>query len=337
MFVPSQPLGLEGKAFMGDAFFTAPNPPFGAVFTYYLKDELLSRRKKRQEAEKKAREKGGEVAYPGWDELRAEDREEDPEVVLTVTDEEGRVVRRVSGPVTAGFHRVAWDLRYPPANPTDLEPPKTDDPFADRPLGPLAMPGSYRVTLARRVEGKLQDLGEPQPFRAVVLGAASLPGPDRAALLAFQKQTARLQRAVLGAVEAAEEAQKRIDHLKRALVDTPGADPALEDEARGLEERVKDLRIALEGDPTVRKRNEPSPPAVTDRVQAVVTGHWYTTSAPTATHRASYAAAAAEFGPVLESLKGLVETDLKALEDKAEKAGAPWTPGRVPRWSAEGP
>jgi hypothetical protein len=337
MFIPSQPLGLDGQAFLGDAYYTAPNPPFGAVFTYYLKDEVSSRRKKRQEAEKKTRDAGGEVAYPSWDELRAEDREEDPEMVLTVTDEAGRVVRRLSGPVTAGFHRVAWDLRYAPANPTDLKPPETDNPFADRPLGPLAMPGGYRVSLARRVDGKLEPLGEPQPFRAVTLGSATLPAPDRAALLEFQKKTGRLQRAVLGAVEAADEAQKRIDHLRKAIVDTPGADLALRDEARALEARLKDLRIALEGDPTIRKRNEPTPPSVVERVQGVVNGHWRTTSAPTATHRAAYAAAAGEFGPVLERLEALVETDLRALEDKAEKAGAPWTPGRVPSWSPEAP
>ena len=337
MFIPSQPLGLDGQAFMGDAFYTASNPPFGAVFTYYLKDEVLSRRKKRQETEKKVREAGGEVAYPTWDELRAEDRDEDPEMVLTVTDEAGRVVRRLSGPVTTGFHRLAWDLRYPPANPTDLKPPVTDNPFADRPLGPLSMPGSYRVSLARRVNGKLETLGEPQPFHAVTLGAASLPAPDRAALLEFQRRTGRLQGAVLGAVESADEAQKRIDHLKKAFVDTPGADPALGDEARSLEARLKDLRLALDGDPTVQKRNEPVPPSVVDRVQSVVNGHWNATSAPTATHRTSYAAAAGAFGPVLEKLKALVETDLRLLEDKAEKAGAPWTPGRVPRWSAEAP
>jgi hypothetical protein len=38
MYVPSRPLGLRGKAFMGSSFFTAPNPPFGAIFTYNLAD-----------------------------------------------------------------------------------------------------------------------------------------------------------------------------------------------------------------------------------------------------------------------------------------------------------
>src|SRR5262249_23828560 len=32
MYTPATPLGLRDKAFMGDAFFSAPNPPFGAVF-----------------------------------------------------------------------------------------------------------------------------------------------------------------------------------------------------------------------------------------------------------------------------------------------------------------
>jgi hypothetical protein len=45
--------------------------------------------------------------------------------------------------------------------------------------------------------------------------------------------------------------------------------------------------------------------------------------------------AAQEFAPVLEKLRVLVETDLKALESKAEAAGAPWTQGRVPAWKAE--
>ena len=44
-------------------------------------------------------------------------------------DAEGRVVRRLNGPVEAGFHRVAWDLRFPPPDPAALEPWKDDNPF----------------------------------------------------------------------------------------------------------------------------------------------------------------------------------------------------------------
>jgi len=66
-----------------------------------------------------------------------------------------------------------------------------------------------------------------------------------------------------------------------------------------------------------------------------VGSQWATTQAPTTTMRDAYAIAADEFTPVLANLRTLVDGDLKRLEDALEKAGAPWTPGRVPVWSRE--
>ena len=102
-YMEAYPVGDPGKSQQGDGFYTAPNPPFGAVFTYYLKDELKSKKDARHEAEKEAAKKGGDSFYPPWDALRAEAREEDPTIVLTVTDEAGNVVRRVTGPVARGL------------------------------------------------------------------------------------------------------------------------------------------------------------------------------------------------------------------------------------------
>jgi hypothetical protein len=92
--------------------------------------------------------------------------------------------------------------------------------------------------------------------------------------------------------------------------------------------------MTLEGDSTIASRSEPTPPAITDRVVQVVSGHWTATSAPTATHRRNYEIAAEAFAPVLEGLHG-VEGDLVTLEAEMEAAGAPWTPGRLPRWQPE--
>jgi photosystem II stability/assembly factor-like uncharacterized protein len=335
MFIPSTPLGLKDKAFQGDSFFNAPNPPFGAVFTFHLKEKLKTRKEKRQEQEAESRKAGKPVAYPPWDALRAEDREEEAAVILTVRDEEGNVVRRITGSVEEGFHRIAWDLRYPPADPIQLDAPPPDDPYSYRPAGPLASPGTYIVALSKRLDGVETEMGEPQRFDAAPLGAASLPAADRAALTAFERKTARLQRAVLGALETAAEARRRMDHLKKALEETPGKTGELAAQTRALEARLKEIQVALSGDATVRKRNEPDRPSIVDRVQGVVGGHWSATCAPTLTHRMGYDIAAKEFAPVLQKLRQLVEVDLKGLEAAAESAGAPWTPGRVPTWNPE--
>ncbi len=335
MYIEDTPLGVRGKGFLGESYFTAPNPPFGATFTYYLKEELKTRTQKRRESEKKAEEQSLTPPYPKWEELRAEEREEEPAIILTIKDEEGNVVRRLNGPTAAGMHRVVWDLRYPPANPANLTPPSLDNPFADAPIGPMVVPGTYTVELAKRVDGKLTPLGAPQKVETVPLGLASLPAENRSELLAFQRKTARLQRAVLGAGQAAEEAQKRLDHIKAALGNTPEASSILVDEARSLELRLKDLQIKLSGDRLLQRRNEPTPPAITDRVEGIVGGHWTSTSNATQTQREDYNIAAEEFAVALESLRTLIESDLVKLEEKLEQANAPWTPGRVPKWTKE--
>jgi photosystem II stability/assembly factor-like uncharacterized protein len=336
-FVPSTPLGLKEKAFLGETHYTAPNPPFGAVFTYYLKDEVRTRRKVRLLAEEEAGKKKAKVDYPSAEALRAEAREEDPAVVLTVRDAEGGVVRRLTGPTGAGVHRVAWDLRYPPASPTSLKPGPTpaENPFYDAPSGPLALPGTYTVSFEKRVDGTLATFGEPQTFAVEALGQQTLEAEDPAALLAFQRKTARLQRAVLGAAEAAAEAQERLKLAKKAIDDTPGADPKLGAEARRIERALADVTLALRGDEVMRQRNEPTPLAIQDRVDAIVSSHWSATVAPTGTSRKAYEAAATAFEKELAALRTLVDTDLRALEVAMEKAGAPWTPGRVPTWTRE--
>ena len=334
MYIQDAPLGLKEKSFLGDSFYTASNPPFGAIFTYYIKEEIKTRKKTRQDREKEEFKGEKEISMPAWDDLRAEDREEAPAILLTVTDPEGNVVRRINGPVTAGFHRVAWDLRFPSPDPASLTPPPEDNPFEPVSQGPLALPGTYKVSIAKRIDGKFVDVGQSQTFQAVPLGTASLPVTDRKAVMDFAAKTSRLQRAVTGTVETVKQMKQHLDLLKKALDDTPKADPSWHNDVRSLLTRLQNIEIELTGDTTLRKRQETTPPSLADRVENVVNGHWTTTAAPTGTWRQGYDIAATEFEQLLQQLRGL-DTEIKALQSKAESAGAPWTPGRIPDWKKE--
>jgi photosystem II stability/assembly factor-like uncharacterized protein len=331
MYVEVTPLGGYGKGFNGASFYAAPNPPYGAVFTYYLKDKIESRKERRREAEAKAEKAGRDVNYPSWTDLRAEEREVPPAVEWTVTDEDGHVIRHGGGPVDAGFHRVAWDLRFPPALPAGA--PLQPDEFEPPARGPMVVPGTYKVSFAKRVDGVLTTIGQPQSFAVEPVLQPTLPVKDRAAELAFAEKVSRLQRAVLGAQKAAEDAQHRLELIDKALIDTPAADPRLRNESVALHNRLKDLYEKLTGDKVIAEHNEPAPPAILQRLQTSI--FWGTMMPPTRTQEDAYRIAAQEFAPVLEGLRQLVEVDLKKLEDQMEAAGAPWTPGRVPRWQPE--
>jgi hypothetical protein len=265
--------------------------------------------------------------------LRAEAAEEDPAVIVTVSDSEGNVVRRLTTSGDAGIHRVVWDLRYPSAIPTSLKP-FTPNPFSPAPIGPMATPGRYTVSLAKRVDGKLTPLAASQTFDAS--GVGSIPAADRASLLAFERKTARLQRAVRGADEVVDETRDRLAHIKQSLLDTPGKDDAaLADQARALEARLRDIDVALRGDSVAGERQLPTAPSITDRVEGIVATQWTVSTAPTHTSLDAYAIASDEFEVQLAALKTLVEKDLRGLEEKMEKQGAPFTPGRIPEWHKE--
>jgi photosystem II stability/assembly factor-like uncharacterized protein len=328
MYIPLQPISMSGKGGLGETFYLAPNPPFGAVFTYYLKDGLKTAAQARHEQEAKLVTDGKPVPFPGWDRLRAEELEEKPAIVLTVTDGAGQVVRRVNGPVTKGIHRVAWDLRYPAVEPTRLEEPQRS-PWEWNPVGPLVVPGTFAVTLAEEVGGELVPLGEPQKFMVESLGLSNLEAKDKQALLAFQEKAGGLQRAMMGAGSAAEEALKDIQFMKKALLDTPRADPKLLERARALEVRINEQMRVLYGDRTKHRRSEVAAPSLMDRVSAQLG----TTCPITETVKKGYEIAAEGFEKLLPEMRTTIEVELRKLGEDLETAGAPWTPGRgLPVW-----
>ena len=256
--------------------------------------------------------------------------------MLTVIDEAGNAVRRLTGPATRGFQRVSWDLRLPAVTPV-VAAARTDDDdltalFGGPGGGPLVAPGSYRVQLAKRVDGVLTPLGAAQTFAAAPLLEPTLGAPDRAARLAFQQRVARLQRAVLGSAQALTESSNRLGLLKQAVDQAPGADAALRGEIVAAEDQLRILQTEFSGDRAIAARSEPVAPGIQDRVQNIVQGSWSYSGTPTATHRRDYDLAAQQFGGWLSRLRQLVEVDFKRLSDRAETAGVPWTPGRVPAW-----
>ncbi len=318
----------------GHAFWTAPNPPFGATFTYYLRNGLKTRRELRIEEEKAALEAGRDPEFPSLEELRAEDLEDEPRIVLTVADATGTVVQRVPAAHTKGIHRVSWNLRYPAAVPID--PHRTDATENNEPpAGPLALPGSYTVTLSAEVDRVITDLAGPVSFDVFALDLSSIKVENPGEVLTFRKSVSDLRRAVRGSVEAAEEAADRLDHVEASVLAAEAVDTGMLARTHALQAELDDIMLRLYRDPLRQQRNIPEPPSVWQRVERIVGGQWNTTTAPTQTQRDAYRWAVDDFAVQLDRLHELFDS-LESLETELEAAGGPWTPGRVPTWMPEG-
>ncbi len=324
LYVERSRLGNNnGRGFQGAAFYAAPNPSFGAVFTYHIAEKIQSFTERRHELEKE-----DDWTYPDADELRAEDLEIDPQVIFTVRDDDGAVVRRVKGARDKGFHRTAWDLRYPSDQPVSLSAGDIAD-WAMPPAGPLVTPGSYSVTLDLHHNGTVERLAGPERFDVYALDLATMRSDDPAGDLAFVREASELRRQVVGAIRAAGEADNRIKHLRQAILDTPDAGPEHVERLESIRTDLDGILVDLRGDRTLSRRNRPQTPSIRDRIGSAVSGRLRVTSPPTGTHRDQVEFAAESLTTARTELRTVIDR-LAELESELEALGAPWTPGRTP-------
>ncbi len=317
------PLAGGGKAFQGANFFIAPNPAYGVTFTYYLKDSLKTKKAERLSKDSKSAAAGKDTPYPSWEDFKAEDREVAPRVVLTIRDSDGEVVNRLSGSTSKGMHRTTWNLRHAGAGGGRRGGG-----------GPLAIPGKYTVDISQVVNGETTELVAATEFEIEPLMFDETSQPDRDAIMAFVKEAQELSKSVRGATSVANEVKEQLDAIRSVIRNSTTLDPAMENEVRAMEIRLMDITEKFNGDPTKSRRNEPSMPGLSGRIRNMMFGAMGSTEGPTGTHRRQYEIAGEEYDAVIDELRTLVETDLPALHEKLDEAGAPWTPGRkIPEWN----
>ena len=326
-FVPAAVSQAPGRPTSGSDDYTAPNPPHGALFTYWLKDVPTTAREARQNAERALRTAGRDVPFPGFDALNAEGVESGPRVFLQVSDATGRPVRRIEGAARAGLHRINWDMRGPVPGAVDLSTPGFRPPWAGEPAGPFMAPGRYSVELLLVSASGVRRLGEPQSFLVKPV-PSTVPGTDFVAVAAFQQETSDLMRRINGVSAELGRVRDRVRHMRAALAQTPRAAPTLQFGMDSVIVRVAALEMRLGGDPARQRLDETSSPGIRSRVGEVMGGHWDTRQMPTATHRENIAIATAGWAAVSRELNALLSGDLARLETALEAAGAPWTPGR---------
>jgi hypothetical protein len=260
--------------------------------------------------------------------LKAEDDEEKPYLVFTITDNDGNIIRRLTAPASKGISRITWDLSYPGTYPvSDRTDPNKNG-------GLPTYPGTYKVTMSKVIDGVETQLAGPVSFKTKTLNNKTLPAKDPAAVFAFQKKITNMQRALSGTNSSYGDINKRADLIEKALINTPGNSTGLMNRVKAIQKRLAVIGEKLHGDNSKSKRNEGQPPSINERLDNMTWGSMTSSDVPK-TFIDQYSIVASEFKPLLDELKQISEKELKAIEDEMEKLGSPWTPGRLPDWQPE--
>ena len=323
-FIPRRSLGGDDKADQGAAFFTAPNPPFGALITYHLREDLTTRAERRQLAEKPAIAAGDDTPFPGWDNVEAERREAPPRVLLTIRDSDNNVVRHLKGATTAGIHRTSWDLRWPPVEALGTE----RDEWQDEPRGPMVPPGTYSVSLSRVVDGQVTQLAGPVSFEVRPLRVGALDGATAATVSAFWQRVSAAERSVTGAVEALSDTTERVSALAAAAALSTAEPDDLSAELESVRQQLLDYDRALNGHRTKSRIGEPQLPSIRSRINSTSDGVARSTYGPTPNLERNLSIAEKQLRTLRDQLNQIIDERLPALEQQLQQAGAPWTPGQ---------
>lgn len=334
LYVESNRYGGKGKSSMGANLFTAPNPDFGAVFTYYLGDSTIVTKKderlKKQKADRKA---GATVAYPDIETLRAEENETEPFLLFEISDGNGQVVTRMKTAPKTGMHRIAWDLRHASTAPVKLqyrEPGRYETPN----VGMLALPGVYSVRCLKYQNDAFTPLGDAVSFNVKALDNQTLLAGNKTAVLAFQQQVAELERSLSGTSKLFNENGEKLDYIEVAVINYPSAPLELLERVQALKTEQALLKVAIHGDRTKTSRDMEALPGLTDRVAYASYSSWWNTAEPTTTAREQYEIAKNDYEGVLIRVQK-VTTDIAQLEKELVDLKVPYTPGRGADWKEE--
>jgi photosystem II stability/assembly factor-like uncharacterized protein len=313
----------------GNEFYRAENPPFGAIFTYYLKEVPKTLKELRKDEEAKVRETKGLYKYPSFADLRLEDLEDKPYLIFTIEDMNGNAIRHLTEPAKSGVNRINWDLRYASQYPVGKNTK------VDKHSAMPVVPGKYKVSMSLFHNDKIEKLAGPVEFNTKPLDYVTLPADDKNALAEFQQKMNKLSGAVQATSKLLNELDDKIQLIRKTIKVTENSTPALLEKTYQIDDRLKDFDKRLNGDKSISKRAGNQTPSISDRVGYAVFTMWYTTSAPTQTSRKNYEIAGKQLEALLTDINNLINTEIKPLENELDELNAPWTPGRMPEFKME--
>jgi len=311
-----------GKGAQGAATFVAENPPFGAVFTYYLSEGYQTTKSKRQEIEKEKIKNNEEVRFPGWDAVEKERIQSAPKIWLTVRDESGDIIRKLPGMISKGFHRIAWDLRYPEKRSIDASRKINKRDFKRSGME-MVQPGIYSVALSKEIDGVLSPLSEPSSFKVIPLRKGALQGVDAAEIVAFWKKLNNIDGEISLYSIKLNKALRLVDAMELALARSTSMSGKMESELHQLKFDLLAIDRRMNGNQSKNTIGEKNNPTVSTRLSAAYTGAANSTYGPTTTQIRSLELAGQELNEIKDALIAITEQRIPEMQKKLQAAGAP--------------
>ena len=304
----------------GDAEWIAKNPPFGANFTYFMPNKINSKKEIRRTKEKK-----GTAQFPGWSALEEEEREDGPSIMLVIKDNNGNVVNTIKGTNRKGFNRVNWRLNYPSKRGERLQS-STRRGF-NRGGGIMVTPGTYSVTLEKRINGIHTTLQNPVNFEVVPLFEGTLPRKSNKEINDFREEVYAFQQDLTSTNISLSNSLKTLNAMLRALNKAPQPNKEVFKKLNEIKIMLLTIDKELNGNSVKDEIGERSNPTASDGGSLGWTA-FGNTYGPTDEHKGFLNRVKIQLKKVKKQLNPIVNATIPSLRKELVKTGAPWIEGQ---------
>jgi photosystem II stability/assembly factor-like uncharacterized protein len=323
LYVPADPLGLEGTGFQGHNMWASENPSFGAVFNFYLKDDIQSLKSKRQDKEKTLEKDKKDVNYPTMNELRAELQETQATCIWVISNDAGKEIKRFTTTPSKGISRITWNLR---SNPTTTVNGGNN--------GFLVPAGKYSLRVYLVGDKGIDTLVSQHVFNVKALNNQTLVEKNLEVLNTFRKEVAEVSRKVSGVGEIIQEFATQLGLVETALLNYPNTDISMLREVKRLSLGLDSCKLIMYGDELLTKHEFESAPSLTGRLGMVEYMLYDNTTGVTNTHRSNLAAVKEEYVGVSSRIKQML-TLFYGIEDRLAQVPIPYTKSRGLLWKED--
>ncbi len=303
----------DTRGSQGSQLYVAPNPEFGAVFTYYLNDSYKSLEEKRKDSEKG---KTGNIPFPGWDALDDETREMDPFVYIEIKDQNGNIVNREMATNKKGFNRVTWNLKVGATRAMSIngEVGNMD--------GLLCAPGTYSATLHKYQGGSFSQIAGPVNVAVEPLIEGTLEGSPMSEVVAFWREFEDLGRDVDMLGIQLSSTRKRANKLFYAAAHT-NLEGSVLSEIKAMQSELDKLDTEFNGNAAKNQIGERNKPNLGGRLFALWRGISTSTYGPTETHKETMRIIKKQRAEMKSALDAQM-TKAESIANKIVEAGGSW-------------
>ena len=324
LFKPRKALQYQpisgGTSSQGASFFTAKNPDYGVLFTYYIPENFDSLKSKRQKKEKALNKENKNIPFPGWQALSDEKHQGKPNVTLVIRNDEGKIITRIHSEYKRGLNRASWNLKQPLVSNFNLETLDTAEP--SRYI--YSNPGLYSVTLYSIIEGGTIKLGETQTFNVERIRENVLKNPmSEKEISDYANSLIEFKASVNTITNDFNKASKKLKAFDKILKYANIAPGKLDSEIHDLKKVMYNLDEKLNGNSVKKEIREKEILSIASRILTAQRGFTKSTYGPTEMHLENFEIAKQLFSRLKPKLESFSTIDVPRIENMLKEAGVP--------------